>query len=162
MKFWKHTLISAFAFLGVSSTVLYTSCQDDSCLKLHCLHDATCSDGFCRCKAGWEGAECGQPASNRFIGVFYGITKCNQEPPFLDTAAVFVKKQPNEVGFVNYKQKYDTLWGTISGNNIIIDDQANSGRFITVYAENDKINIYIQNTVDGKASNCTFQGTRNK
>lgn len=160
MKFWKHTLISAFAFLGVASTVLYTSCVEDSCTKLHCLHDATCSDGFCRCTAGWEGAECGQPASNRFIGKFYGFSKCNEEPPYLDTAKVWVVTQPARIAIIRTSAPNDTLMGNISGTRMIVDEQSTGGRIINVYAENNKITIYVQKTVDGKPTTCTMEGTR--
>lgn len=161
MKFWKHTLVSAFAFLGVTSTVLYTACKEDSCLKLHCLHDATCSDGFCRCVTGWEGSECGQPASNRFVGRFYGFSKCNEETPFIDTAKIYVQTQPNKVYAVRNSSKTDTLFGVISGSHILYDDRTSSGRVIDIYAENNKIKIYVQDRVNGETTQCTFEGTRN-
>ncbi len=145
MKLWKHTLVSAIAFLGVSSTVLYTSCNDDSCKKLNCRNGGTCADNLCKCPSGYEGTQCENKIADRYIGVYYGITKVNEEPPFLDTARILLDKYPASVSFVRVKRLDDTIRGTINPNNVIlVSDAKYGGRNITI-------------TVDNATNKLTFQ-----
>ncbi|HLO69463.1 MAG TPA: calcium-binding EGF-like domain-containing protein [Flavipsychrobacter sp.] len=137
MKLWKHTLVSAIAFLGVSSTILYTSCNDDSCKKLNCRNGGTCADDLCKCPSGYEGSQCENKIADRYIGVYYGITKVNEEPPFLDTARILLDKYPSSVSFVRVKRLDDTIRGTINPNNVIIlSDSKYGGRNITISVDN--------------------------
>src|SRR5438046_575325 len=97
MKFWKHTLLSAVAFIGIATTVLYTACEKDSCTDLKCKNGGACAEGFCRCVTGFEGAECELKIANRFIGTYYGYTHCNSDPSILDTLEVYIKNEPDIV-----------------------------------------------------------------
>lgn len=162
MKFWKHSLISAFTFLGIATTVLYTACQDDSCTRLTCRNGGSCSEGFCRCPTGYEGSECQDRISARFVGFYYGTTNCDTDPaPVLDSAAIFVVKQPNIIGITRYSALADTFTGTISaGTNSMIVNQ--NGALVTVSVENGKANFYVERTVDGKPVTCRFIGNTKK
>src|ERR1044072_8728888 len=95
MKLWKNTLITAFAFIGISSTVLYTACVKDACADLKCQNNGTCTDGFCHCPTGYEGTECELLSTDRFQGVWVGTSVINTKPvdviPTLyDTVSIFV------------------------------------------------------------------------
>src|SRR5690606_5316654 len=114
MRFWKHTLITAFAFIGISSTVLYTSCEQDACIDLKCRNGGSCSEGFCRCKAGYEGAECEHTALEKFVAVYYGYTKCNEDAPRIDSVRIRKVTEPNVVSVIKYSRFADTLTGTVS------------------------------------------------
>jgi hypothetical protein len=120
MKLWKNTLISAMAFMGISSTVLYTSCEQDSCLDLVCKNGGSCADGFCRCQTGFEGTECEIKAGTKFIGRFIGNVKCNELPPLTDTVDIWMSQEPNQLKMVQYSRKFDTVSGTALGQAMII------------------------------------------
>jgi len=61
MKLLKYTLLPALFFIGIASSVLYTSCEKDYCTLLKCKNGGSCAEGFCRCKSGYEGTECEKP-----------------------------------------------------------------------------------------------------
>ena len=141
MKLWKHTLISAVAFLGISSTVLYTSCNDDSCLKLNCRNGGTCADNLCKCPSGYEGTQCENKIADRYIGGYVGITKVNEEPPMTDSARIFLVKYPATVNPNNVIILSDPNYG---GRNITIsyDDATRKLTFQSVEKENGVIRSY--------------------
>src|SRR4051812_8962853 len=111
MKFWKHTLLSAVAFLGIASTVLYTSCEKGSCTDLRCKNGGSCAEGFCRCPTGYEGAECEIKTTSRFVGIYYGYTHCDQDPSLLDTMEVYMKSEPNVLEYYRYGNHADVFQG---------------------------------------------------
>jgi len=114
MKIWKTTLISAFAFFGISSTVLYTSCEQDACLDLKCKNGGSCAEGFCRCKTGYEGAECEIIAADKFLGRYIGQRACTGSP-ISDTIEIFLDQYPDKVKMVQHSRPADTLSGTVKG-----------------------------------------------
>ncbi|RYE25588.1 MAG: hypothetical protein EOP51_03575 [Sphingobacteriales bacterium] len=160
MKFWKHTLITAAAFIGISSSVLYTSCVKDSCERLHCKNGAVCNDEVCQCKTGYEGTECELMIANRYVGNYDGSTKCNEMAPNIDSAIV-IRKGVDKIAFRIYAMGVDT-------NTYTVTVDATSGRFsdpatgviVDVIDEADRITIREQTTVNGKASICTFIGSK--
>jgi hypothetical protein len=145
MKFWKHTLITAFAFLGISTSVLYTSCTKDQCADLKCQNNGTCTDGLCTCPTGYEGAECEMLSSDRFTGTYYGTSVTSKYPvdvlpTLFDTVVIFTTPEPNRVAIVRMNTKAntpnytrDTLYGFINGRKIDIDSvtQGNYKRYAT-------------------------------
>ncbi len=161
MKFWKHSLIAACTFLSLATVVTYTSCVQDSCKALKCRNGGTCADEFCRCPVGWEGTQCENATRNKFTGRYDGITQVNGEPSFQDSALV------------------DNLPFSTTGVRINIFSRTNSHEFIGNVNEtdafevvdngktllftrigNERIEISIEETVDGKKSITNFQGTR--
>ena len=118
------------AVIGVSSTLLYTSCEKDSCVDLSCQNGGTCADNFCRCKTGYEGAECEIKLTSRFIGRWSGLYRCSIEsvrdslsPTLRDTLTIFQIAEPDRVGVVFKRMKGDTLIGTAIANEILINDR---------------------------------------
>jgi len=165
MKFWKHTLITACTFIGIASTVLYTACEKDSCTDLTCKNGGSCADGFCRCPTGFEGAQCESRTVDRFIGTYYGNSRCNSLPSLVDTVVVFLKSMPNTVGLVKKSNITDTIYGTASGNNIEIPDQTgpNSSRSVNAVIDGNanKLTLYDQQVYDianNKQNVCNFIG----
>ena len=112
MKFLKKTLITIIACLGVSSTTLFTSCEQDACLDLKCRNGGSCAEGFCRCKTGYEGAECEINAADKFLGLYIGQRTCTGSP-VVDTVLVYLDSYPDKVKMVQYSSKEDTLSGTV-------------------------------------------------
>ncbi len=163
MKLWKHTLVSAIAFLGVSSTVLYTSCNDDSCKKLNCRNGGTCADDLCKCPSGYEGTQCEFKIADRYIGGYVGITKVNEEPPMTDSARIFLVKYPATVGFYRTKRYQDTIIGTINPNNVIILSDPNyGGRNITISYDDATRKLTFQSVEkeNGVIRSYNFTGTK--
>jgi hypothetical protein len=159
MKFWKHILVAGLAFFGVSSTVLFTACEQDSCLDLKCINGGTCADGYCRCVQGFEGPQCEIKANTKFLGKYYGSTECNAWAPIVDSAVVFEVKSPNRIGLKLYSDSTDVLYTTVTGNSIVAKDSV-TNRDLTITVDNKKITIRIEEQVNGKPQNCTFTGNR--
>jgi hypothetical protein len=162
MKFWKHTIVSALAFLGVSSTVLYTACEKDSCIQLKCQNDAPCVDGFCVCKEGFEGEECRGFAADRFTGNYIGSSVRNNLPYKVDSAYVTLQAFPNYVNFRiasgDSKGNKDAVYGgKISGHNVTTKDEA-TGTYFQMVEDGEKITVFIEEVVDGKKNTISFTG----
>ena len=157
MKFWKHTLITAFAFFGVASTVLYSSCTEDGCKVLKCRNGGTCNDGFCKCPSGYEGQQCETAVSDKFIGYYYGNTKCSGFPEVIDSARVFHAGGPERIGVFRYAVP-DTFYAIVSPEGIAMPDPAaNNSHQVTITLENNRVGLHIIKT-DGTV--CDFIGTR--
>lgn len=174
MKFWKHSLAAAFVFIGISSTVLYTACEQDACTQLVCKNGGTCADGFCRCQTGYEGAECGTKTANRFIGQYYGATTCGLAPNVVDTATIFLQADPNLVCIVRTSNIHDTLCGMANGNYITIPDRTlgNNKRIANAMlgrttllsgASTYKLTVFEQTVTDvnnNLSGTCSFSGAK--
>jgi hypothetical protein len=111
MKVWKITFITMLAFFAVGSIVLYSSCERDACLDLKCRNGGACAEGYCRCKTGYEGAECEIMAADKFLGLYIGERTCVGSP-VPDTVLIFLDDYPNKVKMVQFSRKEDTLSGT--------------------------------------------------
>jgi len=179
MKLWKNTLITAFAFIGISSTVLYTACVKDSCADLKCQNNGTCTDGFCHCPTGYEGTECELLSTDRFQGVWVGTSVINTKPvdviPTLyDTVSIFLTDDPNRVGVVRLNDRQgmnprDTVFGFINGRYIDVDtinlDNGNRRKYYTIelkpngltYSSEDITKV---NDTAAASTRITFMGTR--
>src|ERR1700748_2023516 len=139
MKNCKSLLITVFSFFAITGMVFFNSCVKDPCTDLKCTNGGSCSDGFCQCPTGYEGAECEIPASQRFIGTWVGSVRCNNFPIQQDTVRIWVTSQPNYIT-VNMG----------SGNTSLL---AYSGiaetpetHFVDV---NDSVEVHLYITVDG-------------
>src|SRR5690606_23658609 len=97
MKNLKSTLLATLCFFAIASTVLFSSCEQDPCLELNCQNGGNCSNGFCQCPEGWEGAECDITAASKFVGTFVGSMRCDQFPLRIDTARIVLHEDPNMI-----------------------------------------------------------------
>jgi len=116
MNIWKTSLITAFAFIGITTTVLYSSCEQDPCLDLKCKNGGACVEGLCRCKTGFEGAECEIKAADKFLGLYIGERTCTGSP-ISDSVLIFLDEYPDKVKMVQYSRMQDTLKGTVGDYN---------------------------------------------
>ena len=162
MKFWKHTLISAIAFVGVSSSVLYTSCTEDSCKTLICRNGATCADGQCKCPTGFEGTQCEKRAADRYIGFYVGQLNIDNQPPVADSARIWVVNYPATVAFERFTREHDVLIGNVSpvDGKIYINDGQFGGRTITISVIDKKIYFTSLEKPNGELQTINFVGTR--
>ena len=162
MKFWKSIFLSACAFIAVASTVTYTSCEKDSCNDLKCKNGGSCAEGFCRCKTGYDGAECELKVADRFIGVYKGLNHCNDDPALRDTLNVRMKTEPNVLEFFRRSDSTVRWTGVANGYNIVVEDivSGNSRTHITVTVDVKEITTHVETYANGKKSICDFVGVR--
>ncbi len=171
MKHFKHGLLALAAVVGLGSTLFYAACEKDSCTDLQCKNGGSCADNFCRCKTGFEGAECEIKQADRFIGKWGGSTRCTQEVPdqpigpnVNDTLTIFMKQEPVTVGLVLRQKPTDTLTGTVSGQQIIVADRTNGNSKYTynIRINGQNINYFVVYSRDvnqpSTQTNCTFVG----
>jgi len=165
MKFWKQTLITAAAFFGISGTILYTGCVQDSCTSLQCKNGGSCADGYCRCPTGYEGAECENRILDRFTGIYTGSTRCDESPAILDTLDVFVVEEPLTIGFSRRSNPGEVIRGFADGNRIVVADRMenNEAWFANAILDNGRITVYVEHVTDvaqNRKTVCNFIGAR--
>ena len=165
MKFWKSIFLSACSFLAIATTVTYTSCEKDACTQLTCKNGGACAEGFCRCKAGFEGTECELKIANRFIGRYVGVNHCNTDPALIDTVDVYIKVEPNIVEFGRRAAPGTKFQGQTLNNDIIVNDEISGGfrRHVTGIIDGKELTVHVEEYTNGtKKSVCNFVGYRNK
>ncbi len=163
MKFLKTSFLSAFAFLAIATTVLFSACEQDSCLDLTCQNAGSCAEGFCRCQTGYEGAECQIKAATKFVGFYVGNIKCGALPPLKDTVEIILVKNPDQVKLVQRSRPMDTLFGTAKGQDLIINEitAGDYRRTFNAVSENNKLTFSseeIFNVNTGDKTVCQFIG----
>lgn len=162
MKLWKYSIVTALAFVFTSFAVLYTSCTRDSCQTFRCQHEGVCTDGFCRCLDGYEGTQCETVSSTKFLGTYDGITKINEEPVIIDSAYVELLGGDTSKTYLRayiYSRPNTYFSGQVIGNEVFVNDPADKD--ITMeYIGTDKIEILIDEVVNGERRVTNFQGTK--
>lgn len=163
MKFWKSILLSACSFLALATTVTYTSCEKDACTELTCRNGGACAEGFCRCKTGYEGAECEVKIANRFLGTYVGYNHCDNNPALIDTVDIYLKAEPNVLGFYRRSDSAtNKMEGIASGYNIIVQDQTgdNYRKHLNVVIDNKELTIHQEIYNGTRISVCDFVGIK--
>ncbi len=163
MKLWKYSFITAATFLCVSFAVLYTSCTRDSCQTFTCRNEGVCTDGFCRCLDGYEGTQCEITSSQKFIGTYDGITKVNNEPVIIDSAYVthFGQDTTRQRVIVRIASRGGKTFTGRAILNEVLPENLPAGKDVTMeYIGENKIEILIDETVDGVRTITNFQGTK--
>lgn len=172
MKLWKHSLITAFAFFGIAGTVLYSSCEKDTCEGLNCKNGGSCVEGFCHCPSGFEGTECETMAGTKFLGKFVGNYTCPSVTPLKDTVEIWFDLEPDKLKFVQYSRKQDTLSGIAvstepqksikTANSIEFQTQDINGfrKYTAVVLQDQKLSIYLDemDLSTGSRKACNFIG----
>lgn len=163
MKFWKSIFLSACAFIAVASTVTYTSCEKDSCNDLKCKNGGSCAEGFCRCKTGYEGAECELKIADRFLGTYVGYNHCNSDPALVDTLDVFLKSEPNVLEFARRSDVSSRYSGVASGYYIVVDDivSGSDRTHVTAVVDIAEMTVHVEKYQGAtRKSVCDFVGYR--
>lgn len=159
MKFWKHSLATAFLFIGISTAVTYTACTQDSCSTLKCRNNGTCADGFCRCPEGYEGTQCEIASIDRFLGVYDGYTKIDGEPVYIDSAIINGIEYPDRIKINIFSNPDWAFKGRVVGETVIMDPV--EGKIIDLnYIGNEKIELLIDETVNGNRRVVNFSGVK--
>lgn len=167
MKNWKSLLVTVFSFIAISGMVLLNSCVKDPCTELSCKNGGSCSDGYCQCPTGFEGAECDITAASRFIGKWSGSTRCNNFPIQVDTVTIEKVSDPNTIrvklgsgntsvlGYIGVAETPETHFVTHTMEGVEVHV------YITV--DGGLLQLYIQTLYNGQIvtrQNCHFSGIR--
>lgn len=164
MKRWKLSLLTLSLIFFVFGLVLFSACEKDPCTDLKCKNGSACTEGFCRCPTGYEGAECEIKTSSRFLGTFVGYNHCNDFPALNDTLDVRQVAEPNIVSFsLRHNNPSEMFQGTVVGYTIMVADQTINNTLVRTQAviDHDQINVIIdRGTGPGNHTTCTFIGTR--
>lgn len=142
MKNWKLSIIAILSFFALATTVVFTSCEQDPCIDLDCKNGGSCSDGYCQCPTGFEGAECEYTSASRFVGMYAGNIKCGNFPNETDTVVIELIEAPNKVRM------------TIAGGNtsvIIMEGTAATPETYFVGHSDEAVEVHAYATVDGDA-----------
>lgn len=166
MKNWKTLLLTVFSFFAIGSMVVFNSCEKEPCMVLKCENGGACSNGFCQCPVGWEGAECTIPASSRFLGKWKGDLRCDNFPMYEVDVTVLLKESPNRIQvklpfgntsvliFEGEARTPETHFVTH------VDDDVDIHAYVRV--DGDMMWVYLE-TIDKKITNrqiCRFSGGR--
>jgi len=166
MKNWKSLLVTVFSFFAVCGMVFLNSCVQDPCTELSCKNGGSCSDGFCQCPTGYEGAECDITSASRFTGKWVGSTRCNNFPVQPDTVTVELVEAPNTIrlklgagntallGFKGLAETPETHFVTY------IDEDVEVHAYVRV--DGGLMQLYLQtlNKKINSRQNCYFSGLR--
>ncbi|HXS35651.1 MAG TPA: calcium-binding EGF-like domain-containing protein [Flavipsychrobacter sp.] len=158
MKFWKETLLTTLVFLGISTSVLYTACEQDPCTNLNCSNGGTCLNGLCKCPTGYEGTECQINAADKFTGSYIGSVSCNAGLSNTDTVDIKVIAEPDTVSVYEHSN-FTTYTGIAAGGNISINN-VSSGSVTVTIANGRQLTLFVQQTAGGSSSTCTFVGSK--
>lgn len=166
MKFWKHSALAAVIFLSIASATTYTSCINDSCKAIMCQNDGVCTDGFCRCPEGFSGTQCEIRERDKFIAVYDGQTKVNNLPVSIDSAVIDAEGTVNEtiLNAYIYSRLPEKFRGVAVGDEVNVTN-AENGQMVTIKwlgtnnVGKDKVEILIDEVVDGERVITNFQGT---
>ena len=171
MKFWKESLLTAFGFIAIASTVLYQSCTPDQCASVNCYYGAVCNAGVCNCGPAYEGSDCSKLAITKFIGTYTGTSSCDGNPVMEDTADVYMvgPKDLNDVKVVLHSNNI-VLSGTIIAGSLDItvpdSGYGDYSRHLQVSLTNTtKLTIYNEQhflgpKLEQEKSICTFVGNK--
>lgn len=126
MQFLKKIFLSTASFLSLSACVFLSSCAPkNSCDTLVCKNGGTCAADFCNCPTGFDGPQCENKISDRYIGTYFGWTRPrNGQPTHIDTADVYTTKDPLVLSVV--MRRYPTVIYTglleNKNNSIVVSD----------------------------------------
>lgn len=161
MKFWKHSMLAAVVFMSIASTVTYTSCVHDSCKAIICRNGGVCNDEACMCPDGYEGTQCEIKSRDKFIGNYFGQTKVNNLPVIRDSAKVYPIADSNATTLrVEIASRApEKITGVANLDEVSVNSSESKSVVFKMIGE-DKIEILIEETVNGEKVITNFQATK--
>jgi hypothetical protein len=149
MQFLKKIILSTASFFTISTCLLMSSCAPkNSCDTLVCKNGGTCAADFCNCPTGYDGPQCENKISDRYIGTYFGWTRPrNGQATHIDTADVYTTKDPLVVSVVLRRYSTVIYTGIIESKNntIVVSDIINGNQKSVV-----NISIKAPTAVDPK------------
>lgn len=132
MRFLKKILAPAISLCSLTLILSLSACAPkNSCDTLVCENGGTCAADFCNCPTGYDGPQCQNKTSSRYIGSYGGYTDPrNGYPTHFDTVDVYVSKEPLTLSVVRRRSPNEIYTGTLDAktNTILIQDIVNEGK----------------------------------
>jgi len=126
MQFLKKIILSTTTLFTFSAMQLLSSCAPkNSCDTLVCQNGGTCASEFCSCVTGYDGAQCENKITDRYIGTYAGNTRPrNGQATHKDTVDVYVSANPLTLSLLRRRQPELIFNGVIqsANNSIVIND----------------------------------------
>lgn len=126
MQFLKKIVLFTTSILPVSALLFLSSCAPkNSCDSLVCKNGGTCAADFCNCPTGFDGPECQNKITDRYIGTYAGFTDPRDgQPHHRDTVDVYLSQNPMTMSVVRRRQSDVIFTGVIenSNNTIVVND----------------------------------------
>lgn len=100
MKNIRPVFLTLAFVAGITSTVMYISCNKNKCGSVTCQNGSTCSGSKCVCPKGYSGPSCGLGWTDPLVGT-YTCHRSNCSPAIADTNAwqSVVTKASTDGGF---------------------------------------------------------------
>ncbi len=173
MKFWKVSLLTTLVFSAFVFVLFITACEKNVCDNVTCFNGGSCNVGTCHCPVGYEDPQCQTKSTARFLGVYAGLSTCDNGAYLIDTA--WITEDQNKINYVYLTMKSilpRVLHGYVSSSestySIIVPDDS-SVNYIKVYTatlQGDKtltVNTFLHDKTtpgDTIISKCSFIGTK--
>ena len=126
MQFLKKIILSTVSVFTLSAVVFLPSCAPkSSCDTLVCQNGGTCAADFCNCTTGYDGPQCQNKITDRYIGTYAGYTRPRfGQPNHLDTVDVYLSNNPLTLSLSRRRQPDVIFTGIIQNqnNSIVISD----------------------------------------
>lgn len=119
MQFLKKIILSAASTFTLSACFFLTSCAPkNSCDTLVCQNGGTCAADFCNCPTGFDGPQCENRITDRYIGSYAGLTNPNNgQPHHLDTVDIYTSSSPMTLSIVRRRRPDLIYTGIIQNKN---------------------------------------------
>ncbi len=162
MKILK-SLIGLSVIVAGAGIVTFQSCTRNPCNKLVCQNGGVCTDNFCQCPTGYEGAQCETESATKFLGKYIGTTTTDSDgvtlPTVNDTVTIALFQKPNKLMVIfdsTSTTTSDTFYGVASGYTASfpdsINDSAHYFRHVNATIDNGLLNFYIETRNDSSVT----------
>ncbi len=126
-------MLSTSTFIALSAFVFFSACAPkNSCDTLKCKNGGVCASNFCSCPTGYDGAECQNKITERYIGSYAGWTRptTGGQPTHIDTVDVYVVKEPLTLAIVRRRLPGIIFEGVadVKNSTVIIPDWINGSQ----------------------------------
>ena len=125
MQFLKKSILAAASLFIVSATLLSSCAPKSSCDTLVCQNGGTCAADFCSCVTGYDGAQCENKITDRYIGTYAGFTRPRGgQATHIDTVDVYLSSSPLTLSVVRRRDPATIYTGVVQtkNNTIVIPD----------------------------------------
>lgn len=129
MHFLKKALSYGSSLLILGALIHFSSCAPaNSCDTLVCQNGGTCAADFCNCPTGYDGPQCENKITDRYVGTYAGWTSpYDGFTHHIDTVDVYASDFPLTLTIVKRRFPDTKYIGKIDAktNTVIIDNIVN-------------------------------------